>query len=143
MLVRENREVNLIRAQMCVRDAMSFIERVENMETLTRENELQKSGVPNFATRLMLRTRASMCTRVRDALQESLQGLHNLLVTYQDDTSVCAKIQLLVNEVDDFLKVMNEIKSLREKEGQTILELEGGFSSSLRGWRAEIKITCE
>lgn len=101
---RENRESNIDKVQSCVRDAKMFIERVISYDETTE----------TFGGRLQSETQLSLCKRMFHAVQEVVPGLHNLSVTYKDDTGILAKIEILINEIEDFVRVS---KRLADEKG--------------------------
>ena len=56
--------------------------------------------------RLRIDTHAMQHLRMLDGLQHAKGGLHNLLQTYRDDAASASQVRLLIEEIDDFLRVM-------------------------------------
>lgn len=96
MVYRETREHNLIKLQTIVREAKTFV-------TATMTHSAATVVDPSFHGVLQSTTNQQMCLRMINALRQSTQGLRHLQQTYKDDASIKAKLQILVDEIDDFL----------------------------------------
>lgn len=90
--MNESREHNLDKIQNVIRDATAFVEKYSST------NESSET----FHGRLYLLTQAGICKRIMVALEESVQGLHNLAFTYRDDAGAKAKIEMIIDEIRDF-----------------------------------------
>ena len=89
----ENREQNLDRILQCVREAKSFIEKTIST---TEQSE-------SFQGKLALITQERLSKRMLSALQEVIPGMTNFSVTYKDDAGILAKIDLIIEEINDFV----------------------------------------
>lgn len=89
----ENREQNLDRILQCVREAKNFIEKTIST------NEQSDS----FQGRLALITQDRLSKRMLSALEEVIPGMTNFSVTYKDDAGILAKIDLIIEEINDFV----------------------------------------
>ena len=91
----ENREVNLTRLQTVVRDAKNFVTAVYSSRV---------NAEHDFASCLHTTTMQQTCRRMLVALRSSIKGIENLHQTYRDDHSIRAKLQILIDEIRDFVE---------------------------------------
>lgn len=89
----ENREENLNKILACVREAKNFIEKTIST---TEQSE-------SFQGRLFLITQDRLSKRMLTAIEEVVPGLTNFSVTYKDDAGILAKIDLIIEEIKDFV----------------------------------------
>lgn len=101
---RESREQNMLRVTSCLRNARTFVASV-----VSEYAPSEDIGTEGISVRLHRQTQIQLCTRVLNALTESLQGLDNLCETYNDDAAMLVKIRQLKHEVVDFLESSRQI----------------------------------
>lgn len=89
----ENREENLNKILACVREAKNFIEKTIST---TEQSE-------SFQGKLALITQDRLSKRMLAAVEEVIPGLINFCVTYKDDAGILAKIDLIIEEIKDFV----------------------------------------
>ena len=89
----ENREENLNKILACVREAKNFIEK-----TISTSEQSE-----SFQGRLFLITQERLSKRMLMAVEEVIPGLTNFSVTYKDDAGILAKIDLIIEEIRDFV----------------------------------------
>ena len=95
----ENRESNLTKVQQVIRQATLFM--TQTLSSSKKENETIKDVVEQ-----------QQCKRVFDILKQSENGLRNMLQTYKEDVSICAKIEMLIDEINDFCISFEQIMKL-------------------------------
>jgi len=95
----ETREANLTRVQSAVRQAKTFISGVADEQQAEAEDS-------KVRTRVQASIRSRQCIRMLDALKKASGGLENLCQTYRDDASIVAKINMVRDEIDDFVGVV-------------------------------------
>ena len=92
----EKRCSNGQKIQDVVRIGISFIQNTsqelssENSETYSKANKQKQ------------------CVRIFNALEKGKIGLGNLQQTYRDDTTMHTQIQLIINEIDDFISIVSQ-----------------------------------
>lgn len=89
----ENREENLNKILACVREAKNFIEK-----TISTSEQSE-----SFQGKLFLITQERLSKRMLMAVEEVIPGLTNFSVTYKDDAGILAKIDLIIEEIRDFV----------------------------------------
>lgn len=89
----ENREENLNKILACVREAKNFIEK-----TISTSEQSE-----SFQGKLFLITQDRLSKRMLAAVEEVVPGLTNFSVTYKDDAGILAKIDLIIEEIKDFV----------------------------------------
>lgn len=89
----ENREENLNKILACVREAKNFIEK-----TMSTSEQSE-----SFQGKLFLITQDRLSKRMLAAVEEVVPGLTNFSVTYKDDAGILAKIDLIIEEIKDFV----------------------------------------
>lgn len=89
----EQREGNISKVQCCVRQATAFIQS-------TMQTQVVSS---TFNGRIKAAIDIQQCRRVMESLKGAIVGLDNLKQTYRDDVSIVAKINMIQNEIVDFL----------------------------------------
>ena len=97
MYYGESRETNITRIQQNIRSAKTFITNSLS-EIHTNENDERTS----FALKISLSTQTQSCQRMLMALKDCIVGLKNLSATYREDASITSKLNILINEVEDF-----------------------------------------
>jgi hypothetical protein len=107
---RENREANLSKIQTCIRESKSFVEKIAS----SREDS------ETFSGRMFLMTQSKLCQRMMDSLRDIIPGMRNLAVTYRDDAGAIAKIDLLIDEINDFLLVTNSLLQMSLNSNSSI-----------------------
>lgn len=103
-LHRESREQNMLRVTSCLRNARTFVASV-----VSEYGPTEDAAADLISVRLHRQTQIQLCTRVLNALSESLQGLDNLCETYSDDAAMLVKIRQLKDEVVDFLETSRQV----------------------------------
>lgn len=92
----ERRAHNVQRVRQTVRAGTAFAQR-----SLEEVNAL-----PDSAPRLRVDTIALQHIRMVDALRRARGGISNLLQTYRDDAALSSQVGLVMDEIDDFLRVI-------------------------------------
>lgn len=90
----ESRHMNIVRIQETVRLAITSIRETKNDNTTIDDLHFVK-GI-----------RERQCRRLIESLTKSRIGLRNLQQTYREDTSTMIQIQLLDQEIEDFLSII-------------------------------------
>jgi len=99
----EAREHNIQRIQSCVRDAKQYIS--STLHEIHIFDESESSLMKKFKTS----TQEQLCFRMISALKDSENGLKALQITYKDDPTCLAQLDMLVNEILDFLSTTRQI----------------------------------
>ena len=92
----EHRDANLQRVQETFHAACAYIEAHGRRDASPSSAACES---PHATTKLK-------CTRLVDALRQCVAGLENMHVTYSDDTTSCVRIQILIQNVRDFLTTL-------------------------------------
>lgn len=100
----ERRGQNVARIRSTVRGAIEFSQR-----TLTdiRAYDTRSIGDDVDVNTLRRETMKLQFHRMIDGLRRARDGLTNLIQTYRDDAALSSQIRLIVEEIGDFLSVMN------------------------------------
>ena len=121
---KEGREHNIQKISHCIRDAKSFIvsgmnEIHEDASSLNSEFLLnaEKStestqdtmNYSNLLQKLNISTKNNTCTRMRESLKKSINGLHSLSTTYKEDASCTSRLENLIHEIQDFLSSTRDV----------------------------------
>lgn len=97
----ERRSQNIQRVRTTVRSAMSFASSYMDDASALMTDVSQGESV---------RIRTDTCVlhhvRMCDALRKSTRGLTNMLQTYRDDAAVASQLSSLVQEITDYLSVI-------------------------------------
>ena len=104
----ESREANVNRIQSSIRQAKTFIQSI-------LQNEMTAS---NLQGRMKAVIEMQQCSRMLQSLQQATVGLKNLMQTYRDDASICAKLKILQEEINDFVSattVVLETSTVRKR----------------------------
>lgn len=112
----EGRAANVQRVRICVRAAMDFVSKfMEDTTALAKSADGNVSPSTEVTTYVLtvpdsaqvrIETVAMQHVRMLTALRSALGGLRNLLQTYRDDPALASQINLIINEVNDFVNVM-------------------------------------
>jgi hypothetical protein len=123
----ERRTANIQRVRICVRNAKDFINKsldeVNAMgSSCPPSPESSADGfhsiVPDGTMQLKLKTTLMQHLRMSDALKRSQKGIYNLMQTYRDDPALISQVQLIVDEISDFVTVFDpHSESLRLRYG--------------------------
>ena len=95
----ENRIANVSKIQANVREAKGFITSCITSEPMKETN---------FATKMQSTNMRQARSRMMSAMKKSIQGLENLKLSYKEDASTNAKLDIIINEIDDFLLATNQ-----------------------------------
>ena len=106
----ENRETNVTHIQEAVRHAKTFVS-----QTLSTQRPLADS----FNSKMFCNTQIQHSTRMIEAMNKAIKGLTHLIQTYRDDASISAKLDIICNEIQDFV---NNIESIQEGQHLAILQ---------------------
>ena len=93
----EGRQYNIQRIQEIVRIATATIRQdIQDVKTMnTEEQVFQKETKKRHYARLI------------ETLAKSRTGLTNLQQTYKDDVSSSSQVQIIIDEINDFLQIIN------------------------------------
>ena len=109
----ERRGQNVQRVRHTVRSGMTYAQ-----QYLDESAHLGSTTGPMPTARLRGDTVALQHVRMVDALRASLSGLTNMLQTYREDAALTSQISGLVQEVTDFLTVLDPYsRPVRERCG--------------------------
>lgn len=135
----ERRVNNIQRVRTCVRNATEFIAKsLEEVNALEKTTAAHASAcatttVPtttlshppsspppspeevrhdSSTMRLRVDTIAMQHFRMLEALKKAQRGISNLLQTYRDDPALASQVQLLIDEITDFVSVIDPHSSL-------------------------------
>lgn len=103
MLYGESRDHNISRIQNCARDAKQYISSILN--EIDSSEEVDSSVMK----RINNSTQTKMCNRMMNSLKDSVAGLSALQITYKDDASCVTQLEILINEINDFLQTTHHI----------------------------------
>ena len=106
----ENREHNIEKIQSCIREAKKFITANITNSTLYEDDQ------NNFSMKFEHEARKRSTTRMVSALQKSKKGLESLLITYKEDASAMSKLQIIIDEMDDFINTTHRTSPTRNGE---------------------------
>ncbi len=95
----ENRIANVCKIQANVREAKGFITSCITSEPMEETN---------FATRMQATNMRQARSRMMTAMRKSIQGLENLKLSYKEDASTNAKLDMIINEINDFVMATNQ-----------------------------------
>tara|TARA_B110000008_G_C16939610_1_gene551906 strand:- start:933 stop:1424 length:492 start_codon:yes stop_codon:yes gene_type:complete len=102
MIYGETREHNIFRIQTCIREAKQYIQsRISEISNTSNDDTISKKFSMSIQTK--------QCTRMLHALKQSETGLKSLQITYKDDASYTAQLQILLDEISDFLTTTQNI----------------------------------
>lgn len=107
MWYAEGRVSNIARIRICVRSAINFATKALEDTNALHESSQNASPQSHTGQQMKIRvdTLAMQHIRMLDALNKAKHGLHNLLQTYRDDAASASQIQLLIEEIDDYIGV--------------------------------------
>jgi hypothetical protein len=91
----EKRATNHLKIQEAVRAAIAFIQ-TTSQELLTEQT-----------TSLSYQHKQKQCKRLYQSLSRCKVGLTNLQQTYRDDTTMHTQLELTMNEIDDFVSIVD------------------------------------
>ena len=92
----EHREGNVLRVQETMRAAKAFVVQALSCDYgSTDDGTVQRNVVAT--------TMQQQCCRMLAALESALVGLDHLRQTYKDDASISAKLDIVSDEIRDFL----------------------------------------
>lgn len=112
----ERRSQNVQRVRQTVRDGIAFASRSLDEATAV----LHTLGESDMA-RLRVATTVLQHARMVSALERCRGGLRNLRQTYREDAALASQITLLIEEIDDFVRVMLPHSSqLRSRCGMSL-----------------------
>ena len=94
----ENREQNMARVAECIRLAKAAVTRILS------EHSAPTSDISTMTYKILHQEQLGICTRIMNALTETLAGLDNLMATYRDDTALVVRINNIKGDVTDFLE---------------------------------------
>jgi hypothetical protein len=100
----ETREHNLQKIQACIRDAKQYIS-----STLNELNLIEKNNDGSVIKQISIKTQSQLCHRMLNALKESESGLRSLQITYKDDATFTAQLDILLHEIQDFLTTTDHV----------------------------------
>ena len=99
----EARDHNIQRIQTCVRDAKNYIS--STLHEIHIIDDSESSLMKQFKTS----TQQQNCFRMINALKDADNGLKALQITYKDDPTCLAQLDMLNNEILDFLSTTRQI----------------------------------
>lgn len=105
MWYRERRVTNIARIRQCVRSAINFSSKSLE-DTTALMNSSPSSSPQSEQMKLRIDTHAMQHLRMLDGLTRAKGGLHNLLQTYREDAASASQVQLLMEEIEDFIRVL-------------------------------------
>lgn len=107
MWYAEGRVANIARIRQCVRSAINFATKALEDTNAMLDSSQTTSPQSHTSQQMKIRvdTLAVHHIRMLDALSRAKHGLHNLLQTYREDAASASQIQLLVEEIDDYIAV--------------------------------------
>jgi hypothetical protein len=136
---RERRSTNVQRVRICVRSATDFVSKTLEETSVLISVPLQSSQCPGNLTddppdtlRLKIETIAMQHFRMLDALKLASKGLCNLLQTYRDDPALTSQVQLIVNEISDFVSVIEPHSNQLRRRCALIAEPEETIRKTLQ-----------
>lgn len=91
----EKRSSNIQKIQETVRLAITFIQ-TSSQEFTPDQNETYSRA-----------SKQNQCRRMFQSLEKSKNGLTNLQQTYRDDTTMYTQLQIIMDEIDDFVSIAN------------------------------------
>lgn len=99
----EGRAQNVSRVRHAVREGIAFVSK-----SLEDANALLQQSSSGDASHMRLRVETIVLqhVRMRTAVRKAADGLSNLLQTYRDDAALVSQIQLVVDEIRDFERVI-------------------------------------
>lgn len=97
----ERRAQNIQRVRTAIRAAMAF-----SSTYLDDANALMNDVSQNETVRIRIDTCVLHHVRMCEALRKCTRGLTNMLQTYRDDAAVASQLSSLVQEVTDYLHVI-------------------------------------
>lgn len=100
----ERRISNIARVRQCIRTAIAFATQLHEETNVLLNNSSPTSSTGQMKMRVD--THSMQFLRMVDGLNRAKGGLHNLLQTYRDDAANAAQVQLLIEEIDDYIYVM-------------------------------------
>lgn len=96
----EKRSSNYQKIQDTVRTAINFIQ-TTSQNISTDINETYSRA-----------TKEKQCIRFFNSMEKSKFGISNLQQTYRDDTTMNTQLQLIMDEIDDFVSIVHDQPSL-------------------------------
>lgn len=103
----EGRVQNMQRVQHTIRAAIGFANKsYEDATALMIQNGID-SRVPSYL-KVRFDTLSLQHVRMCEGLSRARLGLGNLLQTYREDATLSSKVSLLMEEIDDFHRVMSQ-----------------------------------
>lgn len=117
---RERRCQNVQRIRTTIRNGINFAQTFLDDATRLLADHPATSSSPNVVdgVRLKIDTMVLQHIRMCDALRSSIQGLTSMLQTYRDDAALSSQLTGLVQEITDFLSVIEPYsKPVREQIG--------------------------
>ena len=107
----ERRMLNIAHVRECIRMAMHL-----SQKSLEDTLALLNTSSPRCdQMRLRIDTHAMRHLRMLEGLSRSRQGLQNMMQTYRDDAASASNVQLLMEEIEDFLRAIHpHAEKLRE-----------------------------
>jgi len=91
----EKRCSNSQKIQDTVRAGISFVQNTSQ--------ELMTETIESYSKA----NKQKQCVRIFHSLEKSKFGLNNLQQTYRDDTAMHTQIQIIMNEIDDFVSIVS------------------------------------
>ena len=106
MWTGEGREANSTRILDTVRTVRTYV--ATSLEMLAGMN----GAMGNQVWRVSLERK---CCRTVEAMQKAMEGVAHLKETYRDDANMCSRLQMVMDEVSDFLSIVrDQVPFLRE-----------------------------
>ena len=102
----ETRVQNIQRIRTTVRSALASIQRSIDDVNKLMSGSSSSSLYESENTDMGLDTAVSNNIRMIDTLNKSKVGLANILQTYRDDTTLSSQVQLVMEEIADFLLIV-------------------------------------
>lgn len=98
----ENRQHNIQHVCALVKTAKQII------STQFSEHNLHFQSM-SISKEIAFRSSIQGCVRMWSALQSALKGLKALTITYKDDAATVTQLEIILNDIDDFLIITKEI----------------------------------
>ena len=96
----ETRVSNSQKIQDTVRAGIAFVQST-SQELFSETNETYSKV-----------SKKKQCARIFNSLQQTRTGLRNLKQTYKDDTGMQTQLQIIIDEVDDFVSIVMQQSKL-------------------------------
>ena len=77
-------------------------------QTVAKAKRPLRNDLGRLNTKNVFCHKQKQCVRIFHSLEKSKLGINNLQQTYRDDTTMHTQLQIIIDEIDDFVSIVSQ-----------------------------------